>query len=295
LEFVWDKPCSKEARTGFCGSREDPLDTTEKHLAGKRIVVTRASEHARELTRALEQMGAEVLLLPTVSFVPADDWTALDNALQEMVQFDWVLFTSQNAVRFFCQRCHERGVSRENFASSKLRIGAVGTVTAEAITHEGIRVDRVAKGQTGESLAHELRTELGGRRVLLPRSDRADDRLPKALREAGAIVTEVVAYRTLSPMEFDPEIIGRVRRAEVDAIIFASPSAFHNLRDSLGTAELAKLSARLQFVAIGPTTARAMREAGVRVGIETEESTSAGLAKAIANHYERKNSTVRSS
>jgi uroporphyrinogen III methyltransferase/synthase len=270
------------------------LVTTEKPLAGKRIVVTRAPEQAREMTLALEEMGAEVLSLPTVCFAPAEDRTALDSALRDISEFDWLLFTSQNAVRFFCERCCEIGVRPQELPSSKLRVGAVGTATAQAVTHEGMRVDYISKGHTGESLTQELRAELSGRRVLLPRSDRADDRVPQALRDAGAIVAEAVTYRTMPPT-LDSKMLGRIRRAEVDAIIFASPSAFHNLRGSLDAAELAKLSTRVQFAAIGPTTARAMREAGVHVGIETEESTSAGLAKAIASHYGGKASTVRHS
>jgi uroporphyrinogen-III synthase len=215
--------------------------------------------------------------------------------LRAISGFDWLLFTSQNAVRYFCIRCRETGVPVEGLALSHLRVGSVGSATAQAATEERILVDYVAEEPTGESLAYGLRAELGGRMVLLPRSDRDDDRLAKALRDAGAIVTEAVAYRTIPPAEFDPHVLGRVRRAEVDAIIFASPSAFYNLRDLFDAAELANLSQRVQFAAIGPTTARALRKAGVSVGIEAEESSPAGLAMAIADYYRRKPSTVRGS
>lgn len=267
------------------------MGATDKPLAGKRIVVTRAPEQAHELTKALEKMGAEVLLLPTVSFGPSEDWTALDNALQEISEFDWILFTSQNALRFFCRRCHERGIRPEELPSSKLRIGAVGTMTARAAEQIPMRVDYVTKGGTGESFACELRAELAGRRVLLPRSDRADEKLPEALREAGAIVTEVIAYRNTAPEKFDPDVLGRLHRADVDAIVFASPTAFFNLANLFDSSELAKLSEHVDFAAIGPTSASSMREAGVRVGIEAEEYSSAGLAKAIASHYQGKTSS----
>jgi uroporphyrinogen-III synthase len=271
------------------------LEATDKPLAGKSIVVTRAPEQASELTQTLQQMGADVLLLPTVSFAPADDWTSLNGALQEISKFDWLLLTSQNAVRFFCQRCRERGIRPEDLSSPKLRIGAVGVATADAAKQESMRVGYVAKGQTGESFAQELSGELRGRQVLLPRSDRADDRLPNALRNVGAIVTEAVTYRTMPSTGFDSQIMGRIRRGEVDAIVFASPSAFYNLRDSLGAAEVVKLSKNVEFAVIGPTTSGALRESGVRVGIETQESSSKGLANAIASHYQSKNSTVRHS
>ena len=156
-----------------------------------------------------------------------------------------------------------------------------------------MRVEYVAQTQTGESLAAELRDSVRGRQVLLPRSDRVDDRLPSALREAGATVHEVTAYRTLRPETLDPEILARLRRAEIAAIVFASPSAFHNLAAFVPSAELAALSNQVQFAAIGSTTARALREAGVRVAIESNDSSSAGLADAIAKYYQRQASTVR--
>jgi uroporphyrinogen III methyltransferase/synthase len=166
-----------------------------------------------------------------------------------------------------------------------VRTAAVAPGTAEAASKEGFRVDYVAKNHTGESLARELAGELLGKRVLLPRSDRADDRLPSALRAAGAEVIEVIAYRTAAPEAIDPHMLQRVRNAEVEAIIFASPSAFHNLQSWIPGAELAALSQRVQFAAIGPTTARALREAQVQVEIEASDASPATLADAIASYY----------
>ena len=259
-----------------------------KVLASKRIVVTRAPEQAHELVHALVGMGAEVLLLPTVGFAPAEDNDALDAALYNLDDFDTVLLTSQNAVRFMVARWHALGMGAELGASREQLIAAVGAATVEAAINEGMVVDYVAKNSTGESLVEELRSSLAGRHVLMPRSDRADKRLPKTLEAAGARVTEVVAYRTLAPESLDPGILESVRRAEVDAIVFASPSSFHNLCDSIDAAELASLSARIQFAAIGPTTAQALREAGARVEIEANESSAAGFADSIAKYYQRR-------
>jgi uroporphyrinogen III methyltransferase/synthase len=262
-------------------------------LAGKRIVVTRAPEQASELIRALETLGAEVLLLPTVGFAPAEDPAELDAAFARLADFDWILFTSQNAVRFFGSRWLETGRERTALGSVRGRIAAVGSATARALAAEGMKVNYVAQTQSGESLATELRDSMRGKQVLLPRSDRVDDRLPSALREAGATVYEVTAYRTLRPETLDPEILAGLRRAEIAAIVFASPSAFHNLAAFVPQADLAALSTQVQFAAIGSTTARALREGGVRVAIESNDSSSAGLADAIAKYYQRQASTVR--
>ncbi|MGA7225771.1 MAG: uroporphyrinogen-III synthase [Candidatus Acidiferrales bacterium] len=262
-------------------------------LAGKRVVVTRAPEQASELIRALEALGAAVLLLPTVGFAPAEDPAELDAAFARLAEFDWILFTSQNAVRFFCSAWSESGRERSELGSVRGRVAAVGAATARALATEGMRVEYVAQTQTGESLAAELRDSFRGRQVLLPRSDRVDDRLPSALREAGATVHKVTAYRTLRPETLDPEILARLRRAEIATIVFASPSAFHNLAAFVPYAELAGLSNQVQFAAIGSTTARALREAGIRVAVESNDSSSVGLADAIAKYCQRQPSTVR--
>jgi uroporphyrinogen III methyltransferase/synthase len=263
------------------------LDRANQPLAGKRIVVTRAPEQAGELIRELERLGAEVLILPTVSFAPPSDWQPVDSALRAIDEFDWILLTSQNAVRFLAQRVRELKLGPKVLETEKPSIAAVGAATAQAASDAGFRVDYTAREHSGEGLAHELRASLRNKRVLLPRSDRADDRLPTSLREAGAQVTEVVSYRTAAPKELDAQIVNRVQRAEVDAIVFASPSAYHNLSDVIGARQLAELSSRVDFAAIGPTTARALREAAARVAIEANESSAAGLADAIAKHYRR--------
>lgn len=263
------------------------MDNARQPLEGRRIVITRAPEQAAGLVKALVRLGAEVALLPTVTFAPPEDWHPVDQAIARLAEFDWIFFTSQNAVRFFAQRRTEPGRHGEQMQLVKLQVAAVGPATAEVATKEGFRVDYVATDPTGESLVRELAASVRGCRVLLPRSDRADRRLPNALRQAGALVTEVVAYRTAAPDELDPVILGQVRRGQVDAILFASPSAFHNLCDLTAAPELAKLSDRTQFVAIGPTTARALREAGVRVEIEAPDTSAAGLADAIGSYYRR--------
>jgi uroporphyrinogen-III synthase len=268
------------------------LDAVKKPLAGKRVVVTRATDQAHELAHSLEALGAEVVLLPTVSFAAVENSQALDAALRRLAEFDWILFTSQNAVRFFCQRIHGLDMKVAAFQNPRPLVAAVGAATAAAATEEGFRVDTVPKNHSGEALAQELWGAIGDRKILLPRSDRADDRLPNALREAGAKVTEIVAYRTAAPLSLDPKILQSIRDAQVDAIVFASPSAFRFLSECVGAAELAELSSRVRFAAIGPTTARALREEGMRVDIEATQSSAAGLADSIAKFYQRQHSAA---
>jgi uroporphyrinogen-III synthase len=256
------------------------IDASAKPLEGKRIVVTRAPDQAGELIRTLEHMGAEIVALPAVAFESPEDSKALDRALAQLRTFDWVLLTSQNAVRFVALRLEQAGIP-----PVVRQVAVVGPATEEAAKLQGFHVNYVATNHTAHSLAKELRDAFTGRRVFLPQSDRAGDHLAIALREGGAQVTDVVAYRTVAPEAPDQSALDRIRAAEIDVTIFASPSAFHNLDGFLGPGELAKLAEHVQFAAIGPTTAKAMRESGVRVHIEAEEASATGLADAIAKYY----------
>ena len=257
------------------------------------MVVTRAAEQAQELVRELENLGAEVVSLPTIGFREADDFAPLDEALRGISNFDWVLFTSQNAVRFLAKRGRALGLDPSKLQSEKLCVAAVGPVTAKVAREEGFRVYWIASRFRGEALARELREDVAGKKVLLPRSDRAADELPAALRAAGAAVRDVVAYRTVVPEASDGDALARIRGGEADVITFASPSAFHQFVDLLGADKLPALAQRVKFAAIGPTTAGAIREAGLTVAIEASEATSVGLAQAIANYFEQ-NAGVKS-
>jgi uroporphyrinogen-III synthase len=270
------------------------LDKHSHPLAGKIVVNTRAPEQSQELTDALEALGAEVWQLPLVGFAPSEDFSDLDSAFRRFPEFDWVLFTSQNAVRFVFRRGCEVKPRRDKQPARPL-VAAVGAATAQAARNLDIRVDYVAQNQTGESLAAELRQKMAGMKVFLPRSDRADDRLPAALRAAGAEVLEVVAYRTTVPESIDPKILESIRKAEVNVVVFASPSAFENFRTAIVPAQLGELSNQVQFAAIGPTTAGAIRDAGARLAIEASESSASALADAIAEYYEQPPTTTRRS
>ena len=268
------------------------MEGNRKPLAGKRVIITRAAEQAQELARSLEALGAEVLLLPMIAFAPPEDWSQVDAALRAWAQFDWVLFTSQNAVRFLARRAREMDATSQAAVASP-KIAAVGRTTAGAAAGEGFRVDYVAEENSGEGLARELRGALAGRSVLLPRSDLADGRLPEALREAGARVTGIVAYRTVAPLSADPALLAAIRERRADAILFSSASAFRNIANFFAEAELIDISNRAAFAAIGPSTAAAMREAGVRVEIEAEESSAEGLANSLGRYFERPSAAAR--
>lgn len=270
------------------------MSSEDKPLANRRVVVTRAAEQASELAERLETLGAEVLLLPLVEFHLPEDTGALDGALSEIENFDWLLLTSQNAVRFVAARGRDLRLDLAAMLAAnhaRPKVAAVGRMTEKAALGEGWRVDRVSAGHGAIDLAREIAGEIAGCRVLLPRSDRATSHLPQALIAAGAAPVEVVAYRTVPTREIDSGVLGRLERGEVDVVSFASPSAFLALGERLGAEPLRRLAGTARLAAIGPTTAEAIRRAGYEVSIVAEVSSAAGLAAAIATHFS-KNSAI---
>ena len=252
-------------------------------LTGVRIVITRAIEQARDLKTRLEDLGATVLLFPAVSFSEPSDTTALDKAIRSLSEFDWILFTSANAAHFFAGRCRKLRV--EPSRGELLCCAAVGPATASAVAAEGFAVDYVAKAFVGTALARELGEALAGKKILLPRSQRARPDLPDALKAAGAKVTEVVAYHTGGVGAVDPALATAIRRADVDLVSFFSPSAVQNLRSELGDETLRRLASKAAFAAVGPVTAAALRNAGLRVAIEAPIATAESMALAIADYF----------
>ncbi len=252
-------------------------------LQGKRIIVTRAREQAHDVIERFGALGAEVLLLPAVSFSPAERSEPLDRALAARRDFDWVLFTSANAVRFFALRCRELGC--ELAAVARPLYAAVGPATATAAAAEGIRVEFVAREYSGAALAQEMGEEIAGRRVLLPRSQRASSELPAALAAKGAIVTEVVVYQTGGIGEHDANVEELFRSGRVDVVSIFSPSALENLRAEFGAETLQRVSANAAIAAVGPVTAAAIRDAGLPVAIQAREATGASLVEAVCEYY----------
>ena len=155
---------ARRRRRGFAGARK-PRDTrmsAARPLEGKRVVVTRAVEQARDLMARLENMGATVLLFPAVSFSEPSDTAELDRAIRSLAEFDWILFTSANAVRFFAGRCRKLGV--EPSQEGNYLCAAVGPATASAVAAEGFSVDHVAQEFLGAALARELSASLAARK-----------------------------------------------------------------------------------------------------------------------------------
>jgi uroporphyrinogen-III synthase len=255
-------------------------------LFGHRIVITRAVEQTSDLVTKLERRGAIPISLPLVAFSTPENFAPLDAALHRWQEFDWVLFTSANAVQSIAQRAAttNSGILRP---SSRPLIAAVGPATNEAAVKAGWVVTHVAKTHLGIALAEELALQLRNKSVFLPRSDRANPDLPAALKKLGANVTEVIAYHTLPPSNVNRARVTEILDENSDAALFFSPSAVNNLADLIGTESLAALQNKIAIAAVGPVTSAALRDHGVTNIVTAADTTADAVISALENHFDQ--------
>ena len=224
---------------------------------------------SRPLAEALENLGAEASMVPLIEIRPVEDPRALDAAVAELATYDWVVFTSVNGVAAVGERLSGLG---------QTRVAAVGPVTADSIRELGVTPSFVA-ARASEDIAAGLGS-LEGARVLLPQADIADPRLADELRDRGATVDVVVAYRTI---QVEPALWGMLPLRIAHAIILASGSAVRSLSAVAGSLE--GLGTSTILVCIGPKTAAVAREVGLPVGLVADETTADGIIRALVSHF----------
>jgi len=235
-------------------------------------VVTRAVQQAEELAEPLRVLGAEVVLLPTIAIVGPSDPAPLREAAAECDSYDWIVFSSANAVLFFAAELPwPRG-------SCRARIATVGAATRETAEKEGFTVSITPGNYVAESLADALGAEdLRGRRVLIPSAAVTRDILPKELRNRGARVDVVEAYRNVLPDDLAEQAAKVVREPYPDWITFTSSSAFSNL---LSVVDHERVQ-RVRIATIGPVTSETVRKQGFAVAAEANPHTVEGLVEAM--------------
>ncbi len=261
----------------------------ERPLAGISVLVTRARAQAGELIAALQMAGAEPVLLPTVKIEAPSNVALLDDALGDVAagQYDWVIFTSVNAV--------DRTMARPGWpvvadtAWTKTRVAAVGKATTTALKAAGVRVDLVPNHANAVSLAKALiGMKIDGQRILYPKADIARPALVDTLAAAGASVTAVDAYRTVPETEIDLTVLQRLNRGGIDIVTFASPSSVRHLWAALGH-QFAVLDTA-SIVCVGSVTAAAARELGLAVDLIAADASVNSLVETMVqarrdNHH----------
>ena len=259
----------------------------KKPLFGRTILVTRAREQASEFVRMLEEHGAQCLVFPTIKVIPPSSWEALDESIRSLETYDWLIFTSVNGVKFFFRRLFDLGKDVRELKG--LKICAIGPKTAEEIRSHGIRPDFVPSEYRAEAVVEGLRGEdIKGKNILLPRAAVAREILPEKLREMGARVDVVEAYRTVLPEKKDGHVEEAITTGKVDCITFTSSSTVKNFTRFFPAKEIEKLQAGILVACIGPITAETARNRGFQVHITPEEYTLDALTESLVRYYRQK-------
>ena len=271
----------------------DTINWYEKRpLFSKRVVVTRTRDQASELVNLLENYGAECIEYPTISLEPVDSYEVLDQALEEIETYHWILFTSINAVNYFFKRLFKLGKDVRDIKGP--RVAAVGRITAEALAGRGIKADLLPEEFTGEGLAETLVDEgVTGLNILIPRALKAREILPERLSDAGADVTVAPVYQNVLPKSSAGEQLKNdlrlaLEEKSIDMVTFTSSSTVKNfvtLLDSNGPDELQKLMSGIAIATIGPITAKTAASYGLVADVQPAEYTIPELVESIVMYF----------
>lgn len=237
----------------------------------------------------LRELGIEPVLVPAIELAEPASFHAIDEALRRLDRFDWLLFTSANAVEAMYRRAGQLGLSDLGLPGrDNLKIAVIGKATAHALEAHGVVPDVIPAQAVAESLVEALlphaTSENGvAKRFLLVRAEEAREILPEALRAAGADVTIAPVYRTLIPEQSKDAVTEMFaeRSHWPDVVTFTSSSTVRNLLALCEAAGLA-LPADIPRISIGPITSATLQELGLPADAEAKEATVASLAEAVA-------------
>lgn len=261
----------------------DSLSWFEKRpLFGKRIVVTRARAQASALTEKLERLGATVLEAPAIAIVAPDSYQPLDEAIQALPSYQWLVFTSVNGVDAFFARLHAAG--KDTRALGNVKVAAIGAETAFRLQGYGVQPDVVPFEFRAEGVWAAMEPLVQkGQKVLIPRAEVARDFLPKKLTEAGLSVHVVSAYKTELDASVKAELKAALVAGEIDMVTFTSSSTVTNLLALLDNNT--DLLSKVSLASIGPVTAETCYKYHLEPALIADEFTIPGLVEAITAYY----------
>jgi uroporphyrinogen III methyltransferase/synthase len=247
---------------------------TNKPLAGRRVMVTRARASGDRLWEQLVELGAEVLVQPAIRILPPADWRPLDAALATLNSYDWLVFSSANGVQGLLDRLTATGGDLRQLGP--LKLAAIGTGTADELLRWGLRADVIPNQFRAESLADTLVPQAAGRRFLLARASRGREVLAQRLSAAGADVTQIVAYQSEDVDHAQPEPQARLSAGQIDWTTVTSSAIARSLVRLFGDQ-----LRRTRLASISPVTSETLREMGYTPSVEATQYTMDGVVAAI--------------
>ena len=257
----------------------------KKPLFGKKIVITRARAQASGLVAELNRLGAQCIEVPTIKIAPPEDIKPLETAIDNLGQYDWLVLTSVNGVKYFFDTLFAKG--KDVRALGHLKFACIGPVTKERLADYGIISDILPDTYQAESVVEAFSDlDMTGKKVLLPRAKKARTILPEQLALMGAVVDEVTAYETRLADEGKEMLIDMLEAGDIDAVTFTSSSTVTNFLTLLEGQDTSALLEKVVLASIGPITSDTIRAQGLTPDIEAGAFTIDGLIEALLKHYE---------
>ncbi len=266
---------------------KDKLDWYEqKPLLGKNIVVTRAREQASSIALMLQSLGANVVQFPTIKITPIENFDEVDVEVNQMQNYDWVIFTSINGVEHFYNRLSTTKIDSRIFSNTK--IAAIGPATAEGLRKRGIEPDFIPAVYKAEGIAEGL-NEFGveNKNILIIRAKEARELLPTELNKFGAKVKVLTIYETVATVNNKEKLIEMIEENKIDCVSFGSSSTVKNFFAQIPQ-EVVKKSAdsgKLKFASIGDITSDTLSEFSFKADIQPQDFTIPQLVDAIKEFY----------
>jgi len=254
----------------------------KKPLFGKKIVITRTREQASKLKSALIELGAEVIEIPTIEVRPLFNKKTLET-LKNLKNYDWLIFTSENGVRFFFSALFDTGLDVR--ALGGIKIAVIGPATKEVLKTYGIFPDLMPeKNFTQEGLLEAFgKKDLSGKKVLYVRAKVAREVLSEGLKAKGVLLEILPIYETLKPVDSGEKLKETLEKG-ISAITFTSSSTVENFFELLKEMELS-LPPGVVLASIGPITSKSIRKFGYEPTVEAKEYTIPGLVKAMVEYF----------
>ncbi|MFN0198265.1 MAG: uroporphyrinogen-III C-methyltransferase [Planctomycetaceae bacterium] len=258
----------------------------KRPLFGLRIGITRAEGQTSEIIRQAWELGAEPVLMPMIEIVPPADWTAVDDAIERLHEFDWLIFTSANGVRGLLDRLYDTGHDLRQLARTKL--AAIGPATAETLNAYHLRPDLVPTVYRGEALAEALTPLVREKKILWSRANRGRDVLPQQLKHAGALLEEVIVYQHRDVEQLPPEQLSDLEQGAMQWVALSSPAISRQFAKVLSTSAFESFkTGKCRLASISPVTTAAANEVGLTISAEAAVYTWDGIFSAIQS-YEKK-------
>ncbi len=249
-------------------------------LWGKRILVTRSRTQASVLVEKIKQLGGEAIEFPTIEIAEEKNLEQLYQAFENIENYQWIIFTSVNAVEIFFKQLREQG--RDIRSLSGLRICAIGPATSAKLHDLGLLVDVIPDEYQAEGIIEKLQGIITpGQRVLLPRAHGAREILPVSLKEMGAQVDECFLYQAIIPQAIKNKNWQEELPGHLDYITFTSSSTVSNFVEMIGKEQVASFNQQVKVACIGPITAATARDKGFDIDVQASEYTIDGLLNAI--------------